>query len=579
MVCLVTGNPFISNSKLRKELGEDEYEDLREHEAKKHYKEYKRLAEARTKAERRRLQEELDDQYERLRHHPAVHEPGSRAQFQEVWHDEDHFEPDQYDPKVFFGIHDLDGDGRLSEEELTALLEPELEKVYDQKNVTNDQILRKMDLIRMRDHVFNEVDKNHDRFISLKEFLDHEHNASESADHGYIPLQDMETPPHYGQKTHDRYLLEEAEDMWKKHPNDELYENIIRQLSGLETDPKYLHHEVHGLKSHSADVDRNSPEMERHHNIPPLQPSQSHRGSSSITPQFSESKDNVQTHALNSNHENPRPPLPPQSLPVPQQPSHQNNPDGGIASPSVFPSQAPTPFPAYHSGQQNIPLSYGVHQASGKTNPNRRQPAEQVLQIRPPLFSRQLSHQDIPISNGSHPRILSENDANENLPLVQPMHVQSPSTLRPPIDQEVPQTQAPFLGSLTQGMADQLLHQTQLPSRQIPQSKPLYPSPPHPQHPGSQSMHPKPQNPQPLGSQLPYPHPPNAQLSYPQLPKPQLPGSQHSYPQPQNPPALDSQPSYLRSPKPQLADRETKPHQNPSNLANSGFSAHDHLYL
>ncbi|CAL8106882.1 unnamed protein product [Calicophoron daubneyi] len=137
----------------------------------------------------------------------------------EIWRNEDHFEPDRFDPKIFFGIHDLNGDGRLGEEELISLLQPELDKVYDRKDVTTDPFLRIMDLIRMRDHVLNKMDKNYDRLISLKEFLDHANDPSESADHGYIPLQDMETPPRYGQKTNDKYLLEEAEDMLEEHPN------------------------------------------------------------------------------------------------------------------------------------------------------------------------------------------------------------------------------------------------------------------------------------------------------------------------------------------------------------------------
>lgn len=43
-----------------------------------------------------------------------------------------------FDPRSFFALHDLNGDGFWSEEELEALFQLELEKVYNETNPDDD---------------------------------------------------------------------------------------------------------------------------------------------------------------------------------------------------------------------------------------------------------------------------------------------------------------------------------------------------------------------------------------------------------------------------------------------------------
>lgn len=45
---------------------------------------------------------------------------------------------ESYDPKTFFRYHDLNGDGFWSEDELEALFQIELEKVYNETNPDDD---------------------------------------------------------------------------------------------------------------------------------------------------------------------------------------------------------------------------------------------------------------------------------------------------------------------------------------------------------------------------------------------------------------------------------------------------------
>lgn len=45
---------------------------------------------------------------------------------------------DAFDPKTFFNLHDLNGDGYWNAEELEALFQMELDKVYNESNPDDD---------------------------------------------------------------------------------------------------------------------------------------------------------------------------------------------------------------------------------------------------------------------------------------------------------------------------------------------------------------------------------------------------------------------------------------------------------
>ncbi|XP_029142297.1 nucleobindin-2 [Protobothrops mucrosquamatus] len=59
---------------------------------------------------------------------------GSKDQLKEVWEEADGLDPNDFDPKTFFKLHDVNADGFLDEQELEALFTRELEKVYDPRN-------------------------------------------------------------------------------------------------------------------------------------------------------------------------------------------------------------------------------------------------------------------------------------------------------------------------------------------------------------------------------------------------------------------------------------------------------------
>ncbi|XP_028822368.1 LOW QUALITY PROTEIN: nucleobindin-2-like [Denticeps clupeoides] len=140
------------------------YEMMKEHERREHL---------RTLDEEGRRREEQHYEEMKRKHadHPKVNHPGSQDQLKEVWEEADGLDPEDFDPKTFFNLHDTNGDGFFDEQELEALFTKELEKIYDPTNEEDDMVEMEEERLRMREHVMNEVDSNKDRLVSLDEFL------------------------------------------------------------------------------------------------------------------------------------------------------------------------------------------------------------------------------------------------------------------------------------------------------------------------------------------------------------------------------------------------------------------------
>lgn len=52
---------------------------------------------------------------------------------EEVWEDVDHLERDQFSPKAFFQLHDINGDGFLDEGEVEAIMLKEVRFEFNRK--------------------------------------------------------------------------------------------------------------------------------------------------------------------------------------------------------------------------------------------------------------------------------------------------------------------------------------------------------------------------------------------------------------------------------------------------------------
>ncbi|XP_039391298.1 nucleobindin-2 isoform X2 [Mauremys reevesii] len=153
----------------------ENYDKTRHDEFKKYemMKEHERREYLKTLNEEKRREEESKYEEMKKKHgdHPKVNHPGSKDQLKEVWEESDGLDPNDFNPKTFFKLHDVNNDGFLDEQELEALFTKELEKVYDPKNEEDDMVEMEEERLRMREHVMNEIDVNKDRLVTLHEFL------------------------------------------------------------------------------------------------------------------------------------------------------------------------------------------------------------------------------------------------------------------------------------------------------------------------------------------------------------------------------------------------------------------------
>merc|ERR1711976_833057 len=137
----------------------------------KKFEEEERLKHIEDEAKRAEEQKRMEEAKTKHKDHGKVHHPMSKDQLEEVWEEQDHMRPEDWNPKTFFAMHDLNGDNQWDEDEIRVLFRKELDKVYDPNEPEDDMREREEEMERMREHVFKESDTNKDRLISYDEFM------------------------------------------------------------------------------------------------------------------------------------------------------------------------------------------------------------------------------------------------------------------------------------------------------------------------------------------------------------------------------------------------------------------------
>ncbi|XP_018322943.1 nucleobindin-2 [Agrilus planipennis] len=161
-------------------------EDFKKYEMQKELEKMEKLNHT-TGEEREKLEKQYKELEEKHKKHEPLHEPGHKAQLEEVWEKQDHMEQ-EFDPKTFFMLHDLDSNGLWDENEVKALFVKELDKMYAAGAPEDDMAERIEEMERMRETVFRDVDKNHDNFIDFNEFVSQTKDPNFQEDHGWQPL-------------------------------------------------------------------------------------------------------------------------------------------------------------------------------------------------------------------------------------------------------------------------------------------------------------------------------------------------------------------------------------------------------
>ncbi len=146
-------------------------DDFKRYEMEKKFEKEERLNHIDDETKRKEEENRFDEQEKKHKEHGKVHHPMTKDQLEEVWEDQDHMRADEWDPKTFFAMHDLNGDNHWDEDEVRVLFKKELDKVYDPNAPEDDMREREEEMERMREHVFKESDVDKDRLISYEEFL------------------------------------------------------------------------------------------------------------------------------------------------------------------------------------------------------------------------------------------------------------------------------------------------------------------------------------------------------------------------------------------------------------------------
>ncbi|XP_075675953.1 nucleobindin-2-like isoform X2 [Dermatophagoides pteronyssinus] len=186
------------------ELDKKRRRDFKQYEMEKelHYRESLQNLTAEQKVEIEKKHEEVKKKHFE---HPKVHHPGSKQQLEEVWKEQDHMPEQEFDPKIFFHMHDINGDGFLDQEEVESILSIEVKKLYNENDPSYDRNEMMEEYHRMREHIYREFDTNRDGLISKKEFLDYSKQAEFNRDEGW---KGIEEAPVYTEEELKRYEQE-----------------------------------------------------------------------------------------------------------------------------------------------------------------------------------------------------------------------------------------------------------------------------------------------------------------------------------------------------------------------------------
>uniref|UniRef100_A0A182FDL7 Uncharacterized protein n=1 Tax=Anopheles albimanus TaxID=7167 RepID=A0A182FDL7_ANOAL len=174
-------------------------EEFKQYELQKEFEKQEKLRQL-DEEHRKAYEEELKKQQAKHDNHEKIHHPGNKAQLEEVWEKQDHMDGQDFDPKTFFMLHDLDGNNMWDENEVKVLFINELNKMYQAGAPEDDMKERAEEMERMREHVFQEADTNKDGLISFEEFV-----AQTKRDE-FQKDPEWQTVDHEPQFTHEEYL-------------------------------------------------------------------------------------------------------------------------------------------------------------------------------------------------------------------------------------------------------------------------------------------------------------------------------------------------------------------------------------
>ncbi|XP_026727800.1 nucleobindin-2 isoform X1 [Trichoplusia ni] len=184
-------------------------EEFKEYEMQKKFDEHQKV-ESMDETQKKEYLDKVKKEEEAIKHHEPLHHPGSKQQLEEVWEKQDHMDQQQFDPKAFFMMHDVDGNGVWDADEVKALFIKELDKLYGPGGPNKDLHERAEEMERMREHVFKENDRNRDGLIDFNEFMTETQKAEFNQDDGWKTIEENQI---YTQNEYEEYEKRRLEEL------------------------------------------------------------------------------------------------------------------------------------------------------------------------------------------------------------------------------------------------------------------------------------------------------------------------------------------------------------------------------
>ncbi|XP_034946858.1 nucleobindin-2 isoform X2 [Chelonus insularis] len=193
--------------------------EFKEYEMRKKFEEEQKLK-GLTEEERKKYIQELEQMKEKHKKHEPLHHPGSKQQLEEVWEKQDHMESQEFNPKTFFSLHDVDNNGVWDPDEVKALFLKDLNKMYSPGAPEDDLHERDEEMERMREHVFKEFDLDQNGLISFHEFLTRTKDPQFTQDSGWKSIDEEQIYTQEEYEAFERQRQLELQRQMPPHPND-----------------------------------------------------------------------------------------------------------------------------------------------------------------------------------------------------------------------------------------------------------------------------------------------------------------------------------------------------------------------
>ncbi|XP_018405749.1 PREDICTED: nucleobindin-2 isoform X2 [Cyphomyrmex costatus] len=381
-------------------------EKFKEYEMQKKFEEEQKMKDMKEE-ERKKYEEELQAMKKKHKDHKPLHHPGSKQQLEEVWEKQDHMEDQDFDPKTFFHLHDLDGNGYWDHDEVKALFLKELDKLYSEGAPEDDIYERREEMERMREHVFTEADFDRDGFISYQEFLVQTMKPDFQQDEGWQGLDEQQI---YSQQEYEAF---------QKHRQEEIQKMVAKGILPPPPDTVHLplQHEQfpsqHQQQNNFQHPQQMHPSQQQNSGqIPPQQPIVGH------VPQYQGQLPQQQSY-------HPQVP-PPQHYQIPQQQQYQGQqPQYQMPVPQQPQFQAQQIQQTHqqyqnqlHQGQQQFQgqPQQVQQQTQGQPQQVQQQTQGQPQQVQQQSQPQQTQHQVPQNTQGNIPSSQDAAQTNHNLP-------------------------------------------------------------------------------------------------------------------------------------------------------------------